>query len=315
MNPLNRREFVGIGVAALGSTLLHATPPERKMKLNLSWGAIGVSASQTEAMALAQRFGFEAIDANPNFLAGLSDAQLNDLLADMKQKNLVWGSAGLPVEFRADVNRFNEGMKTLPKTSAALKRAGVTRITTYMMPCEDKLTYLQNFKQHATRLREAAKILADNGQRLGLEYVGTQSLRDSKRFPFIHTMAETKELIADIGTGNVGFVLDCWHWWTAGETADDLVSLTNDQVVSVDLSDAPAGIAKEQQVDTKRELPASTGIIDVGTFLASLMRIGYDGPVRAEPFNRAVNDLDNEAACTAVMQSLKKAFELASAKA
>jgi sugar phosphate isomerase/epimerase len=164
---------------------------------------------------------------------------------------------------------------------------------------------------HASRLREAGKVLADHGLSLGLEYVGTQSLRNSRRYPFLHTMAETKELIAEIGTGNVGFVLDSWHWWTAGETAADIVTLKNEDIVSVDLNDAPAGIPREQQVDTQRELPVATGVIDVAAFLNALVQVGYDGPVRAEPFNKALNDLDNDAACATVIESMKKAFERA----
>jgi sugar phosphate isomerase/epimerase len=123
-------------------------------------------------------------------------------------------------------------------------------------------------------------------------------------------MAETKELIAEIGTGNVGFVLDSWHWWTAGDTEADILSLQNQQVVAVDLNDAPAGIPKDQQIDGRRELPAASGVIDLGIFLNALNRIGYDGPVRAEPFNKALNDLDNEEACAATAGALKKAFGL-----
>jgi hypothetical protein len=53
---------------------------------------------------------------------------------------------------------------------------------------------------------------------LGLEYVGTQLLLVGRKYPFVHTLAETRELIAEIGIGNVGLVLDTWHWWTAGDT-------------------------------------------------------------------------------------------------
>jgi len=52
------------------------------------------------------------------------------------------------------------------------------------------VTYLQNFKLHASRLRPVAQMLADQGMRLGFEYVGTQSLRNSRKYPFIHTMVE-----------------------------------------------------------------------------------------------------------------------------
>ncbi len=314
---LNRREFIGAAMAAACAGATGGATParERRMKFQLSWGSVGVRATQVEAIALAQRFGFEAVEVNQEFLAGLPEEELTKLLADMRQKNLVWGTAGLAVDFRGDDAKFVNGMKGLPRSAAGLQRAGVKRVGTWIMPCDDKATYMQNFKSHATRLREIAKVLVDHELRLGLEYVGTQSLRDSKRFPFLHTMAEGKELIAEIGTGNVGFVLDTWHWWTAGETGADLLSLTNDQIVSVDLNDAPAGIPKEQQVDTRRELPASTGVIDVATFLNALAQVGYDGPVRAEPFNKPLNDLENDAACAAVIDSLKKAFALAEAKA
>jgi sugar phosphate isomerase/epimerase len=193
---------------------------------------------------------------------------------------------------------------------SAKERAGVTRVGTWISPSHDTLTYLQNFKQHADRLREAAKILKDHGQRLGLEYVGTQSLRNRRKFPFLHTMAETRELIAEIGTGNTGFVLDSWHWWTANDTKADILTLTNEDVVAVDLNDAPAGIPKEEQQDNRRELPLATGEIDVEPFLQALLEIGYNGPVRAEPFNQELNALSNDDACAATIAAMRKAFAL-----
>jgi sugar phosphate isomerase/epimerase len=84
--------------------------------------------------------------------------------------------------------------------------------------------------------------------------------------------------------------------------------LTNQDVVSVDLNDAPAGIAKEQQKDNERELPAATGVIDVATFLSALTKIGYDGPVRPEPFNKVLNALENEPACAAAAGALHRAM-------
>jgi len=99
-----------------------------------------------------------------------------------------------------------------------------------------------------------------------------------------------------------------WHWYTSGDTKDDLLSLHGKDVVSVDLNDAPPGIPVDQQVDNTRELPASTGVIDVKTFLASLEKIGFDGPIRAEPFNERVRQMAPEEALGATMASLKKAF-------
>jgi sugar phosphate isomerase/epimerase len=119
-----------------------------------------------------------------------------------------------------------------------------------------------------------------------------------------------RELIAEIGTGNVGFILDSWHWWQADDTAADLLSLKNEDVVAVDLNDAPAGVDKEKQLDGRRELPAATGVIDIAAFLKALKQINCDAPVRAEPFNRALNELNDEDACAATAAALKKAFAL-----
>ena len=54
----------------------------------------------------------------------------------------------------------------------------------------------------------------------------------------------------------------------------------------------------------------ATGVIDAGAFLNALNAIGFDGPVRAEPFNRVLNDMDNDAACAATAAAMKKAFAL-----
>jgi len=167
---------------------------------------------------------------------------------------------------------------------------------------------MANLRIHARRLREAAGILKDHGIRFGLEYVGPKTSWSTRRYPFVHTMAEMKELMAEIDRPNVGFVLDSWHWYTAGETKKDLLTLRADQVVSVDLNDAPAGIPVDQQADGKRELPAATGVIDAASFLGALQAIGYDGPVRAEPFNDAVRKMPPAEALAATKAAIDKAF-------
>ena len=146
-------------------------------------------------------------------------------------------------------------MIELPAFASALKRAGASRVGTWLRPAHDQLTYIANFRQHARRLREAAAVLGNHGLRLGLEYVGPRTSWVSARYPFIHTLAETRELIAEIGRDNVGLVLDSWHWYTAGETAVDLRGLTNRDVVACDLNNAPRSVPVDQQRDGVRELP------------------------------------------------------------
>ncbi len=276
------------------------------MKACLSPGSIGVKADQERALALAARYGFDAVEPFPQHLARLTPDQMAALRERLRAANLAWGAAGLPVEFRRDDAAFRSGLEQLPTLAAALQRAGVTRVGTWLTPASNTLTYRQNFRRHVERLGAAARVLADHDLRLGLEYVGTFTARAGARFPFVHNLAETRELIAEIGAGNVGVVLDSWHWWQADDTEADLLALRAEDVVSVDLNDAPTGVPKHQQLDGRRELPAATGVIDVAPFLRALEQLGYDGPVRAEPFNQALNDLDDESACAAAIAALRK---------
>ena len=282
----------------------------RKMKIALSPGSIGVECTQEEAIGLAHYFGYEAVQPNGRELAAFSSTRLSELPGELSAFGLVWAAAGLGVDFRKDEPLFQEGLRNWSREVKALQQAGVTRVGTWIMPTHDSLTYIQNFKQHVRRLREVALIAEDHGMRLGLEYVGTKSLWSSKAFPFVHTMVEAQELIAEIGKPTVGFVLDSWHWWTAEEGSADILALRNADVVSCDLNDAPLGIPRDKQHDTTRELPLATGVIPIKDFLEALVQIGYNGPVRAEPFNKRLNALSNEEACSKTIIAMRKAFSL-----
>lgn len=313
---MNRRDFlhsasVLAASAALSPAARSNTIANPRMTIALTPGSIGVAVKiQAELNDLAHRHRFESVEPRGPELAAMSAGQLAAVHADLDAKKLVWAAAGNPVDFRKDEKTFADGLAALPKLAEGLRRAGVTRMGTWLAPSHDELTYNANFKQHVTRLRAVATILKDSGIRLGLEYVGTQLLLVGKRYPFVHTMAEARELIAAIDTGNVGLVLDTWHWWTAGDTAADILALQANDIVSVDLNDAPAGLPKAQQKDNERELPLATGVIDIGAFLKALAKLGYAGPCRPEPFNKTLNALDNDPACAAASAALHRAMAL-----
>jgi sugar phosphate isomerase/epimerase len=301
---LNRRElFAATGVAAMAA-------PRTRMTIELAPGSIGVKGTPQQIAEYAHRFGFESVEVDSGFLAGLDDGGLKRYLDDIRVKGLVLGHAGMPVEFRRGDEDFQAGLKDLHRRAAALKRAGVTRMSTWISPGSDTLTYMENLRLHAQRLRQVARILQDYGIRFGLEYVGPKTSWTPRRFPFVHTMREMKELIAEIGTPNMGFVLDSWHWYTAKETIDELKTLRAADVVTIDLNDAPAGIAVDEQKDSARELPCATGVIDMAGFLNALNELGCDAPARCEPFNAALRAMPPEGALKATIDAMKQAFAL-----
>ena len=57
-----------------------------------------------------------------------------------------------------------------------------------------------------------------------------------------------------------------------------------------------------------RDLPCATGVIDLKTFLGALVKIGYDGPVRAEPFKAELRKMPREQAVEATAKVIRKAM-------
>ena len=302
-----RRTFLASAAAVAGATLSSAATGRREFYTAFVPGSLGVRADQAQSIEMAARHGFESVQPFPGDL--LRDGVERHLDA-LRKHRLKWAAAGLPVQFRTDDAEFEEGLASLPASADILQKAGVDRVGTWLSPAHDTLTYLQNFRRTAGRLRRVAEVLADHGMRLGLEYVGTKRNWTAQRHSFVHTMAETKELIAEIGSTNVGFVLDSWHWWTSQETGEDIRTLSGGEVVSADLNDAPLGIEREQQYDNQRELPLATGVINVREFLEALVEVGFDGPVRAEPFSRDLSEMEDEEASRISGQALRRAFAL-----
>ena len=101
---LSRRGFFGglaTSVLAVEMNRLKAEErPARKFTMDLVCGNLGVNVRLPEAIDLAHRFGFESVAPDVGFLRSISESQLSELRDHLKAKSLVWGAAGLPVDFR-----------------------------------------------------------------------------------------------------------------------------------------------------------------------------------------------------------------------
>ena len=132
MTNFTRRSFLKTATTAtLAGTLLQTTAPaadgkKRKFTMDLRCGSIGVKANMREAIGLAGKFGFESVAPSEGELARMSQAELDETLGLLKENNLVWGGAGMPVNFRAGDDKFNDSLARLPDVAKALNRAGVT---------------------------------------------------------------------------------------------------------------------------------------------------------------------------------------------
>ena len=311
----SRRTFLKQSALALAAGAvpfgapLAASRRAARFALSLSPGMIGVSVSQRQAIDLAVEFGFSAVTCAPGELVDAPEA-VASTKERMAHTGLQWDAAGLPVEFRQDRATFEAGLKALKAQAAVMEQLGATRMGTWIMPTHDSRTYRENFALHTERLRQCAEVAGEHGVRLGLEYVGPKTLMSRDKFAFIRTLAEARELITAIDRPNVGLVLDSFHWFCASDTVEDLLALSPDDIVTVDLNDARDDLSRDEQIDNRRHLPLETGVIDMKTFLTALQDLGYRGPVRAEPFSQALNELPDRQAVQKTAEAMQRALSL-----
>ena len=57
-------------------------------------------------------------------------------------------------------------------------------------------------------------------------------------------------------------------------------------------------------------MPSATGVVDLKAFLSALLALEYEGPIRAEPFNKVLDDMDNDEALKATYAAMSKSFAL-----
>lgn len=249
---------------------------------------IGLKVSFDEAVVLAAKYGFKAIEVDPLAAIkahGALGAQ--DLCA---RYGVVPCSCGLPVPVQAENPGYQGALEALPAYAKAAQALGIHRCSTYIFSWSDDLPFERNFEAHVRRLKPCAEVLADHGILFGLEFLGPKTLYDGKPHAFIHTLKGMLELCDAIGTGNMGILLDAYHVYAAGmDVADCLGDFRGEkEIVMVHINDAKAGQPLDTLPDTLRYLPGEGGGIDLKGFLRSLEAYGYTGPVVMEPFSETL---------------------------
>ena len=276
------------------------------MYATLSAGAIGVSAPDLDsAIANAQRGGFAGLEINIAAVAeSINRIGIDLTMAKFKDANVIPAVFG-PPDFRGSTESWIEGLTDLPRLAAAANAIGVTRAATWIMPCSNDRNFDANLRFHIERIKPIAAILGENGISFGLEFVGPKTLRDSQKYPFVHTMEAMLDMGQKIGP-NMGLLLDSFHWYTSHGTVAELAQVPKEKIVYVHLNDGIAGRTEDEQIDGQRELPGATGVIDLAGFVVTLKKIGYDGPCAVEPFKASLKELPSD---DARMEAVKKSLD------
>ena len=276
------------------------------LRASLNPGSIGLRCTAAELLDYSILYDFKAISPILTDLISYSKTQQEEYVTKMKAHDIVFDSGGLPIQFRTSKIQFQRGLSFLKQHIETIASYGIPSFVTWIMPTNQELTYRQNFDQHQIRLKQAAKVISTGGLRLGLEYVGPKTLMTRDKYPFLHSIAELRELISAIGEDNVGYLLDSFHSYCSGDSTKDLAFLEANDIVSVQVNDGVIGRTADTQIDQERELPGDTGLIDIKSFLNSVKSTGYNGAVSVEPFNKLVNQMDTISKLKRIRTSLKK---------
>ena len=282
------------------------------MYMNLNPADVGVRGDFDETVRLAVRHGFEGIDMPRHDIAEMAQPEAaNEKVA---AANLRWGSFALGVAIGDSQPEYEASVTLLRQHAPIAASLGCKRAIACITPGDNERNDAANWKLHVERLRPAVEILLPLDIRLGLEFIGPKTLRETFRYPFIYTMGRMLELCNAITTsgepGRVGLLLDSFHWFTSGATEDDLLALSNHNIVYVHANDGYAGRSRDEQMDLERALPCDTGVIDLATFVNALRTVQYDGPVAAEPFMPELENAPDDESVGRTADAMRKMWAL-----
>jgi sugar phosphate isomerase/epimerase len=256
-------------------------------------GPLGLRLDFEEAVQLAAHHGFDGIYLDVPYLL---ENGPETVVQEIEERALRAAGWPLGVPLLGSGSDFGAETAHLRRVAEAAARASCLRCYTWIAPGSDELTGEEMRDLLCRRLATVGDVLAEHDIRLGLEFIGPKTSRAKKAHEFVHTMEGMLELCEASGASNVGLLLDCWHLYTSGGDMDDVLGLTDEQIVDVHINDAPAGVEIDEQIDNVRCMPGETGIIDVPRFLRNLKQIGYSGPVKVEPFSERVRQMEREQA-------------------
>ncbi len=149
----------------------------------------------------------------------------------------------------------------------------------------------------ATRLKSAAEAVADVGLTIAVEAFAWSA---------INSVPTACDLLARVDAPNAGHLLDVWHFFNSGLTAEYLADLDVATVAAVQLNDGPRVHDNFLWNARNTRLLPGEGELDVRGFVSALRSIGFDGPFGIESSYPEFRQLDvGEAAARAFDATMK----------
>ena len=241
------------------------------------------------------------IDKVNRFVAAASVEALVDMLAQLGIEPT--GAIGLapsgPALLLARGAVFDEYLVSLRQQLELCRRIGIDQIG--IGADASKWKGEENWRPAAVRnIREAARIADDTGVRIALEFMSL----GAPIGPFIlDTLAETRQIVAEVDRASVGYNIDLFHHYRSNGTVDELKTVEARDVVGVHVTDVGPG-DKPGLGDGDRVLPGA-GVAPMAGYRDALIGAGYDGYWTLELLNEELWTLDPEETARLGMAAMK----------
>jgi len=137
----------------------------------------------------------------------------------------------------------------------------------------------------ASNVREAADIAAGHGLDLYLEPLAWSNLNRHR-----HAL----EIIERARRDNVGIALDTWHYWTTGDTLEEVAATPKEFIKAAHISDG-LDLDRENDVPDQsvhRNVVIGGGAIPLQQWIEAIKSTGYDGWWVSEMFSDKANEHD-----------------------
>ena len=293
----------------------------RTMFASFNTRALGLNLAAPDTIEQAALAGFGGVDLLVRDLVN-AGSNPRGLRARMDDLGLRGGAWPLPVDWRGDEGRFLADLADLPRYAEAAATLGLSRTGTWLLPETPEMPATQTDRDslrraalefQEQRLAPIARILGNQGIRLGLEVIGVESFRSGRGMPLFTRFGD--DLVDDLlrslrrESPAVGLLVDAFHLHAAGEPMATAWARGVEPIVWVHVADLPAGPVPDRIAirDHDRGLPGENSAIDLATLLRGLAIRGYDGPVTAEPLAgcRSLAGLDVPSAARKVAAALR----------
>lgn len=268
-------------------------------------GNIGFVLDNFETVCqLAAKFHFDGVNIQLHEKDSLPLAEKKGILTRYNLIPATCACSVLLTEYFSD-HEFKKSLKIFEKDAEALHYLGCNTVTLSIDPFAHQYNFYDNFRLISQRLKKMKPILEANSLKLALEFIGAPTRRMNVPYDFIHTIDGVRCLIASAEMETcAGFMLDAYHWTASGGSILDIMHLPTDYILYVELSDASARYDLYTMPEYERELPLTTGMVNVEGLLEELTRKHYKGPIALEPWNAKIKSLEPEEAVRTIKNSI-----------